>query len=166
MSIIYNDSKILDHAIRNRHYIPYHIKKNEKYRENKNYFNYYWNMCFKVIEANYNSKDELEYIYARCKNHTYHVISSDLYYQDFLLIKDNRKIYKDNIINSNKKYTGAEIIYWFYVNNIDLENKRFNEFNKFLSSNSNFRLSDENMYTISANIKDNIFTNVMIKRCK
>lgn len=166
MSIVYSDSKILDHAIKVRHYIPYHIKENEKYRENKNYFNYYWNMCFKVVEAHYKSNNELEYIYVKCRDHTYHVISSDLYYQDYLLIKDIKKIYEEDIINSTKIYTGAEIIYWFYINKIDLEDKKFCGFSKFVSSKSNFRLSDENKYKISASIKNDIYTDIIIKRYK
>lgn len=163
--IIYSNSAVLDRKIRLKHYIPYHIKKGEKYQERKKYFNYYWDMCFKVIYITHDRDQLLENICVRADNNTYHVLCSDLDIYDYLLIKDNEKIYTQDIINSNKSFTGAEIIYWFYVNNIDIEGSKYHGFQSYISNDSNFRLSDTNRYKIFAKLnKNGNYVNCKIKR--
>lgn len=166
--IFYNDSKVLDHKIRKAHYIPYHIRKRERYKEKQRYYNYYWDMCYKVIHINnYECNNRFLSVYIKADDNTFHLLATELDAYDYLLLKDNEEIYKKDIINSDYTYRGAEIVYWFYVNDINLNSKKYLGFRKFVDNNSNFRISDVNRYIITADInnKEN-FINCKIKRIK
>lgn len=162
-NILYSDSRILERKIKRNHYIPYRMKKGEKYQEKKKYFNYYWDMCFKVIYITHDNS--MDSYCVKADNSTYHLLSSDPDVYDYLLIKDENEIYNQNIINSNKSFTGAEIIYWFYVNNIDLNSKKYCGFSSYLINESNFKLSDTNRYKVIAKTdKNDNYINCMIKK--
>ena len=48
-------------------------------------------------------------------------------------------VYKDNIVNSDKFYSGAEIVYWFFMNNINCSNEKYNGFWKYVDTHSAHR---------------------------
>ena len=63
-------------------------------------------------------------------------------------------IEKIDLINSEKSYTGAEIKYWFLMNNIDLEfGSQYAGFWSFLNPCSKTLLIDNKFYYVSYNVE-------------
>lgn len=165
-NIIYARSYSLDEKIREQHFIPYRVK-GDHYIRGKRYYNGYWDMCFRVFEVKYDKEtNELEHIYVKADDNTYHLLTFDLDACDFVLKEDFKKLYNKRIINSEEVYTGAEIVYWFYINNIDCFNKKYKGFWKFVDSNSRFRISDNTRYRISGDYDKELgkYVNCKIKR--
>ena len=71
------------------------------------------------------------------------------------LCRENKeRIEKVDLINSEKSYTGAEIKYWFLMNNIDLESgSQYAGFWSFLNPCSKNLLIDNKFYYVSYNIE-------------
>ena len=66
------------------------------------------------------------------------------------LYKDKSKITKlPNIINTEYPYYGSEIKYWFFINNIDLDSKKYNCFKSYICK-SDYTLSDKKLYYLTA----------------
>lgn len=145
--IFYGISKLLEKKIKNDHYIPFRVSKGQKYVQYCRYYNEYWNMCFKVQSCHYNG-NELESVYVKSDDGNYQLFSTDLVSSDYLLVRDDLKLYKRKIINTNRSYRGAEIIYWFYCNNITCFNPKYRGFWKYLDPTSAHRISDYNHYYI------------------
>lgn len=68
----------------------------------------------------------------------------DEYIGVYELLHDYDDICKKNIINDDNSYTGAEIKYWFLINN----NKSYDKFGKFVSLNSKLLISDNKRYKV------------------
>lgn len=154
--IIYSNSEILKNKIEKEHFIPYRVLYKQRYQRNSIYYNDYWNMCFRVIGVEYEpSTGELDNIYVKADDKTYHWISTELNTSDYLLRKDEKEIYKLNdIVQLKYPLTGAEIIYWFYINKINMSNQKYKGFWKFINSDSANRISDHAKYLINAQIND------------
>ena len=167
-SIIYTTSDITNNKIRRRNLIPYRItSKNIKYETNRWYYNAYWNQIMKVTSVKYNDNGELEQCFVMWEDDLFGMICTDLDVNyDYKLEYDRKKIYKQDIINSTQVFTGAEIIYWFFINGITYDNKKYKGFWKYVDLFSDHRLSDYNKYVISATYLEDkdIYVNCKVKR--
>ena len=160
---------ILDNRIKREKIIPYGIFPNTKYRSGKWYYNSNENMIFKVITPSYSNTGELESIYIKSDDGYYSLICTPLnFYTDYILVKDSGSLYEDCIINNNKSYSGAEIIYWFYMNDITFEDNKYNGFWKYIDRYSMYKINDYGKYFLYMNtdklgdhcsiVKDNSIT--------
>ena len=87
-----------------------------------------------------------EYYMIKCKNELYICTSYpiDSYFESYELLHDYSNIYKQNIINNNELFTGAEIKYWFIMNN----DKKYNKFRKYLVPYGKFSIQDNKRYNV------------------
>lgn len=153
--IIYSNSEVLKQKIDKGHFIPYHVVPSQRYQRNSIYYNDYWNMCYRVINADYEPCGDLKSIYVKADDRTYHWISTELSYSDYLLRKDEKEIYKiEDVVNLNYSLTGAEIIYWFYTHKITHTNPKYKGFWKFIDIDSANRISDYARYFVNAQINE------------
>lgn len=65
------------------------------------------------------------------------------------LLHNKENIENNKLINGNISYTGAEIKYWFILNNIDFDNNKFSGFWSFLNPDSDNLLIDNKYYFVS-----------------
>lgn len=84
------------------------------------------------------------------------------YNVDYELLTDYRNVEKENIINSNNSYYGREIKYWFFINNIDLNDPKYSEFWSFLNPNNKRTISDDKLYFVNAVEVNNMYKNCTI----
>lgn len=155
-SIRYSYDGNLERKIKNGKFIPYTIFPGTKYKEGKWYYNDRENLIFKVISTAYNSKSELENIIVKSEECNYSLLCTDLdFYTDYMLIKDKNNIASQYIINNNKSYTGAEIVYWFFINNINASMTKYKGFWKYIDKYSRYRINDYNKYFLVSNVDKN-----------
>lgn len=165
--INYSFNNHLENQIRYRKFIPYTVYPNDKYKRKQWYYSSYDNQIFKILEVKYSQDGQLEYAYIRSVDKLYSLIVSDLSNEDYLLEKDSNNIYKKNIINSTTPYTGAEIFYWFFMNNITSFDKKYKNFWRFVDRNSCSRLSELSKYFLTADKdKDGNYINCKIMKVK
>jgi hypothetical protein len=156
--ITYTANGSLEKQIKLKKIIPYYLFPNEKYKVNKWYYSFYYNIIFKVTEVNYKKDGELEYAFTKTDDNNYSMISTDIdSTEDFAIYHDKKAIYKKEIINSEESYTGAEIVYWFFINDIDCFNKRYQGFWKYVDRYSKYRISDRDKYFIKARIFNGVY---------
>ena len=93
------------------------------------------------------SENGTEYYIIKYKNDLFICFSYPLddYFESYELLHDYSNIYKENIVNNEKSYTGAEIKYWFALNH----DKKYDKFGKFLDSRSKHCLSDKLKYKVT-----------------
>lgn len=167
--ISYTHNTIIDTEIRKNHLIPHRVTREIPYRKNNIYYSSYWGSIFKVISVEYDS-DTKEFLgaYIRYESNYYGMICSELNIDDYELEVDVKKIYKQNIINSNIPYSGAEIRYWFFVNQINGFNPVYRGFWKFIDNTSGHKIVDDNKYIVRADInpKTGNYINCIMKRVK
>lgn len=165
--IVYSNNPRMEEKIRNNHFIPYKVNRSIKYEANRTYYSDYWNQYFKVLSVKYNKQGVLDNAEVFWEDKNYGLICTDLCEYDLRLDRDYEKIYKHDIINSGKSYTGAQIVYWFFMNNINCFNRKYKGFWKFIDNFSAYRLNDYNKYIISGDINENgIYINCKITRVK
>lgn len=165
--IIYTNNKTMNEKIRRKHLIPYQINSPDiKYETNRWYYNDYWGSYFKVLRVKYNKYNILEECEVMWEDGNYGLICTDLeLYRDYRLDKDHNNLHTQDIINSGKIYTGAEIIYWFFMNNINCFNPKYKGFWKFIDTYSKHRIYDYNKYKIVADLNGKqCYTNCRIIR--
>jgi hypothetical protein len=148
-------------SISKNNYIPRHIKENEHLKQFHRYLDIYDNFPFKVEEVQYIS--DTEYYNVRYPDYLYAEIPFPLSsYYIMELLHDNNGIESlDNIINSRKSFTGAEIKYWFFIHRIDIEDKKYCGFWSFINPNSKNVISDDKYYFIKGDYEDDMY-----KKCK
>lgn len=157
--ITYTNDGSLEKQIRLKKIIPYMIFPNEKFRTNKWYYSYFYNIVFKVLDHSYSKDGTLEYAQIMTDDGNYSIISTDICAsEDYSVYRDRRSIYKIDIINHTESFTGAEIIYWFFMNNIDGLNIKYQEFWKYIDRYSTDRVSDRDRYFIRAKLIGNKYT--------
>lgn len=167
ISYTFNDA--IDKEIRKYHLIPHRVTRETLYKKNHIYYSSYWGAIFKVLSVEYDEKtNEFFGAYIRYESNYYGMICSELNIDDYELEIDHKKLYKENIVNSNIPYSGAEIRYWFFVNNINGFNPVYRGFWKFVDNTSGHKISDENKYIVCADInpKTGNYINCMMKRVK
>ena len=151
-NITYSDINTdIDEKIKKKKVIPYSIFPGDRFKKGKWYYSRFYDNFFKILDVKYSENGKLEIAYIITDNNMYSVITTDLCTDDLLLEKDKKNIYKSNIFNTNIPYTGAEIKYWFFVNNIDCFNQKYINFWKFVDRFSEYCLDDKKKYRCYAN---------------
>ena len=128
-NITYGNHK-LEKSIREKHVIPYSLGRDDKYIKNMIYFNDFNQNTFKVLYVKYSENGELEGAEIRYDNgmHSYICTDIDPGY-DYRIEKDFKNICdKSTIVNDGNVYSGAEIIYWFFINNISCFDRKYKGF--------------------------------------
>jgi len=147
-SIMYTNNGSLEKHVRSKKVIPYMIYPNDVFKKGKWYYSLYYNNIFKILDLQYKN-GELDNATIVTDDGNYGVISTDLDFQeDYAISRDRRNIYKMNIVNHEESFTGAEIIYWFFVNNIDIFNKKYQGFWKYVDRYSLDRVVDRERYFV------------------
>lgn len=141
--------KKLEDIIKENHYIPRLLRNYEKFKLYHRYWDIYKEELFKIIDIF--EIDGATY-YSICIDDTYSSIIPepehiDTYYE---ILKDYYCIAETYIINDNNYYTGAEIKYWFSINNIPKDDV-YKGFFKYFSINSRVYLYDSKKYKVKYN---------------
>lgn len=148
--------------IKSRGLIPYSVLPRQKYEENEWYFSTYYDQLFKVISVEYKN-NKLDHAYIKSDEGYYSWIVTELSDWDVQIKRDYKNIAKGPIINTNLSYTGAEIMYWFFVNEISEFNKKYRGFWKYVDISSKGRLDEKTRYFIRGEINGKgIYTNCVI----
>lgn len=166
-SIIYSPmNSYIDTKIKIRHIIPYKTDRNTKYECSRVYYSHYWNMSFKVLSVKY--IDDFMEAEVKWDDGYFGIICTDITPgEDYLFTKDYKKIYEKNtIINTGDIYTGAEIIYWFYLQGASIFNPKYKGYWEYIDNFSKNRLQDYNQYCVYGILKHGIWKNCRIKRMK
>ncbi len=126
--------------------IPRPIRKNEHLK----LYHKYWIPSFDcVVKIEHIDKIMgVEYYFLKYKNKfsaciTYPLNEDGIYE----LLHEPNKL-KNDIINSDKVYSGAEIKYWFIVNNIDLSSSKYKGYWPYLNPKSDSVLIDYKKYKV------------------
>ena len=151
MKQIYPDELL--EQIKKFNYIPRKINKNEHLK----LYHRYWIPELGIIKVKDIWKENnTEYYIVKYKNDLIICFSYPLddYFESYELLHDYNNIYKEDIVNNEKAFTGAEIKYWFSVNN----QKKYDKFYKYINPQSKHCIVDKKKYkvTINENNKYNI----------
>lgn len=151
-NISYGNKKLED-LIRKKHLVPYSLNRRDRYEKGKYYYSEFSGMTFKVLFVKYYDSGELEGAEVKYENglHAYICTDIDPGY-DYRVEKDFKKICNENIVNDGKVYTGAEIRYWFFMNDIDCFNSIYKGFWNLVDTYSTRRIIDNNRYVVVADI--------------
>ena len=144
-----------DNIIKKKHFIPYSISTTDtKFIEGKYYYISYYGKYFKVISVEYDENGIFDSAYVKWEDGYYGMYCTKLdINRDYILEVDTDEIYKESCIINNKKiYTGAEIKYWFFINDITAMNTIYTEFWKYVDSRSLAYIIDTNKYKLVAKV--------------
>jgi hypothetical protein len=136
----------LEKYIKKNRYIPRRIHDNEHLKLYHRYWLSEINSVVKIMEI-FSVEGTEYYIYknesgmAGCESYP----ASGYNYE---LLHNNSKIENDDIINSDKEYTGAEIKYWFVLNNIDFNDDYYSGYWNFVNPRSRNIISDSFHYNV------------------
>ena len=154
----------LEEYIRKNKYIPRKVRDNEHLKLYHRYWLEDYNEVVKV--------DDIfivrcvEYYSIRCKSMV-SCIPAPVPKYTYELLHNKEHIEKVDLINSEKSYTGAEIKYWFLMNNIDLEfGSQYAGFWSFLNPCSKTLLIDNKFYYVSYNIERKQKCQVILDKTK
>ena len=153
--IWYSESERLEKLIITKNAIPHKLIPGEKLIRNHYYYDSIWNKIYRVISVEY-KEGEFEGAYIKNDDNTYAWIvdlPNPLY--DYYITFDKLGIWKEEIINTNKAYTGAEIRYWFFRNNIDIFNEKYLGFWKYVEQSGDDAIEDKAFYLLYGDIDDN-----------
>lgn len=146
-------------------YIPKKINKYDRLKLYRKYWTSFNDLFFKVM--NIYDVDGIEYYSVKYKDmlngEISYPISDDNIYE---LIIDRKHLDQINIINNKKAYSGADIKYWFFIHNIDLDSPKYRNFIQFIYPNSNSCICDHKYYRVFANRINNIYVDCKIKLVK
>ena len=154
----------LEEYIRKNKYIPRKVRENEHLKLYHRYWLEDYNEVVKV--------DDIfivrcvEYYSIRCKSMV-SCIPAPVPKYTYELLHNKECIEKVDLINSEKSYTGAEIKYWFLMNNIDLEfGSQYAGFWSFLNPCSKNLLIDNKFYYVSYNTERKQKCQVILDKTK
>ena len=151
-NISYGNKKLED-LIRKKHLIPYALTARDRYEKGKYYYSEFQGLSFRILFVKYYENGELEGAEIKYENgmQAYMCTDIDPGY-DYRLEKDFDGLWqKDDIVNDNNMYTGAEIKYWFFMKGITCFNKKYKEFWPMIDTYSLYQISDKNSYILTAN---------------
>jgi hypothetical protein len=160
--IIYTRTENLERMIRSKKIIPYQIRPNDKYIKGKWYYNFEFGEIFKVLEVEYIHGVVLDHVCTKSLDNHYSYLCTDLSTEDYQIAFDSNEIYKQNIFEEKRTYTGAEIRYWFFMNNIHGFDKKYSVFWDYVDTFSKRRLKDTSRYIIKSKIENGIYTEAKI----
>ena len=157
--IVYSHDNSLERLIERKRIIPYQINPGDKFIKGKWYYDTYYNSLFKVTEVKYNSGNILDYAITKSDEGYSSYITSPLSpYEDYIIDFDTKDIATMNIINSERSFTGAEIRYWFFMNDINCFDPKYKYFWTYVDTYSNNKVADKQKYFLYAGLKNNVYT--------
>ena len=142
-----------------------YIPRKLKFREHLKLFKRYW-LCYSdsylKVDQIYNIEN-VEYYSVKFPNSLFGQISYPLDEDStFELMLDSNNVENvDNIINTKVSYSGAEIKFWFFIKNIDMNSEKYCGFWSFIEPNSKSVISDDKYYFLYA-----FYSNDIYKKCK
>lgn len=142
--------------VQHKKLIPRRLKFKEKLKQ----FHKYYLEDYGIIKVKeiFTENDTEYYIISYYDNRSACIpYPVDNYDTNFELLLDYNKIAKHNIINEGISYTGAEIRFWFIVNNIDFSKDSYSGFLPYLTRYSNKDLIDNKKYFVTYDCKTNKF---------
>lgn len=154
---IYDIDNSIDTFIKKRHMIPYAIESTDtRLQTNKNYYIGYHRMVMNVKNVEYAEDGSLDWCYVKWSDGFYGNFCSNLdLYADYIMEYDDDGIYKEvDIVNKDTIYTGAEIKYWFYINDITVLNHRYAGFMSFFDPKSKHKINPYLKYRLVADIDE------------
>lgn len=155
----------LENHIKYKKIIPYRLFPNERYIKDRWYYSYYYNNIFKIEEVRYNRNGSIDHAYIKTDDENFAYISTDIDADyDYAIYRDRRGICNMDIINNPESFTGAEIVYWFFMNNIDSTNLKYQEFWKFVDRYSLDRINDRCRYFIRGKLIGNKYLDCRVDR--
>lgn len=144
--------KELEKEIIKSKYIPRKFQRNERMKLYHKYWVPLYEGVVKVDDIM--MIDNVEYYFIKYSNKMVGCTTYPLYYNDaYELLHNYDSIEKDQIINSNKSYSGAEIKFWFILNRINFDNSKYKGFWPFVNPYSMNVIAD-NKYYFVVNNKD------------
>lgn len=142
--------KQLSNFIKENHLIPKKIKYVQDIKQYGKYISIQQSTDGFKVEEIIEVNEDIYYQVRFLESGRQAVIPYESKFTYYELFQDRSKIRKlPNIINSNKPYFGSEIKYWFFINNIDLNSKKYNCF-KSLICKSDYTISDRKLYYLKA----------------
>ncbi len=159
-------SDLIEYIKDTKKYIPRRLKNFEHLKV----YHRYWLPEygeFKVRDTSYDSGIEYYYI-TYCNGNKQGVISYPIYniLECFELLKNVKHIEEDFVINNRlKSFTGAEIRFWFTLNNIDFADiENYSGFLPYLEYGRKESIKDSLMYQCKRNKQQNRFEFIPIDK--
>ena len=163
--IVYSYDNSLERLIKRKRIIPYQVNPGDKFIKGKWYYDTYYNSLFKVTEVKYNTGNILDYAITKSDEGYSSYITTPLSpYEDYIIDFDTKDIATMNIINSEKSFTGAEIRYWFFMNDINCFDPKYKYFWTYVDTYSNNKVADKQKYFLYAGLKNNVYTKCRVIR--
>ena len=138
--------KELEKVIRKLAVIPRKIRPRERLK----IFHKYWTTEFtgviKVMEIE--NINGVENYFIRHNEKMFASLTYPIGFVGYELLYNSSSIHKDNIINSKKSYSGAEIKFWFVYNKINFKNSDYKGFWAFVNPNSMNVVADNKYYFV------------------
>ena len=157
--IVYSYDNSLERLIKRKRIIPYQVNPGDKFIKGKWYYDTYYNSLFKVTEVKYNTGNILDYAITKSDEGYSSYITTPLSpYEDYIIDFDTKDIATMNIINSERSFTGAEIRYWFFMNDINCFDPKYKYFWTYVDTYSNNKVADKQKYFLYAGLKNNVYT--------
>lgn len=159
--VIYSNG--LDRCIKENYNIPYRLHQKARYRNKCWYWLEHERDVFKVEEVLYEfdgPAPTLNHVILRSSNGYMSWICTDLTTYDFFIERDIYNIRNQKIINSNKSFSGGEIEYWFFMNEISLNSNKYKNFAKYLNPRSCYKLEPFKYYYICARESKGSYRNI------
>lgn len=140
-------SEFLEKEIIATKYIPRKFKPNEKMKLHHKYWIPDFEGTVKVNDSDI--IDGITYYFIKFGKYMNACISYPLSYDNmYELLHNHDSIENEEIINSSKSYSGAEIKFWFIVKEIDFEDPLYKGFWPFLDDTSKSVVADNKYYFV------------------
>ena len=161
--IVYSFDNSLEKLIKRKKIIPYQVNPGDKLLRGKWYYDIYYSSLFKVLEVKYKPGGILDYAITKSDEGYSNYISTQLTpYEDYIIDYDRNGLAEEVIINSEKSYTGAEIRYWFFMNDINCFDPKYKLFWTYVDTYSKNKVSDKQKYFLYAVLKNNVYSHCRV----
>lgn len=161
--IVYSFDNSLEKLIKRKKIIPYQVNPGDKLLRGKWYYDIYYSSLFKVLEVKYKAGGVLDYAITKSDEGYNSYISTQLTpYEDYIIDFDRNGLSEEMIINSEKSYTGAEIRYWFFMNDINCFDPKYRLFWTYVDTYSKNRVADKQKYFLYAVLKNNVYSHCRV----
>ena len=114
--------------LKKKKYIPRRLRKHEHLKLYKKYWIPYYGIIKVKDVINVANQDYYDISYTSAGNTLHGVIPWPLPYDSYEMLRNFDQIESLNFINKRKAVYGAEIKYWFKVNNIDFTDENYSGF--------------------------------------